>query len=86
MFRRPPSPSAHTPGPQRHTVVGDASRRKRETLSSFNPEPTAKVERAEASVSAGTVGTCIGPLAPDTFAVGSGLNDSVWAARGMVDT
>ena len=44
---------------------------------SFNPEPTAKAERAEGSVSAGTVGTRIGPLAPDAFAVGSGLNDSV---------
>ena len=43
---------------------------------SFNPEPTAKVERADASVSAGTVGTRIGALAPDTFAVGSGLNEN----------
>ena len=50
---------------------------------SFNPEPTAKEERANAPVSAGPVGTRIGALAPDTFAVGSGLNDSVWPARGL---
>ena len=37
-----------------------------------------------ASVSAGTVGTRIGALAPDPFAVGSGLNDSVWAAHGVL--
>ena len=54
-----------------------------ETFESFNPEPSAKAERADTSVSAGPVGTCIGALAPDTFAVGSGLNDSVWAACGM---
>ena len=37
------------------------------------------VERADASDSAGIVGIHIVALAPDTFAVGSGLNDSVWA-------
>ena len=39
----------------------------------------------EPSISAGTVGTPIGPLAPDTFAVGSGLNDSVRAVSSMIN-
>ena len=49
----------------------------RDTIESFHPEPTAKGERAEAPVSGRTVGTQILALAPNTFADGSGLNDSV---------
>ncbi len=45
---------------------------------SFNPEPTAKAERADAFVSAGTACNGLGALASDPFAVDSGLSDPAW--------